>query len=119
MGSSCFILQFVFDFRKDNLMILAIIYLFPYQRPILLDFLKDNLMILEKKSLSLSKTNSPLLKINFFKAYQIWISSDLWINILYIIFSLTYLFLSNLSYAVGQPIEGLGTPDESRTVSSS
>ena len=51
LGSSCFILEFVFDFRKDNLAILVMRYLFPYQRPILLDFWKDNLMILEIKSL--------------------------------------------------------------------
>ena len=51
VGSSCFILQFVFDFRKDNFMILVIRSLFPYQKLILLDFLKDNLMILDIKSL--------------------------------------------------------------------
>ena len=47
LGSSCFILEFVFDFRKDNLVILVMRSLFPYQRSILLDFWKDNLMILE------------------------------------------------------------------------
>ena len=46
LGSSYFILEFVFDFRKENLVIL-VMSLFPYQRPILLDFWKDNLMILE------------------------------------------------------------------------
>ena len=51
LGSSCFILEFVFDFRKDNLAILVMRYLFPYQRSILLDFWKDNLMILEIKYL--------------------------------------------------------------------
>ena len=47
LGISYFILEFVFDFRKDNLVILVMRYLFPYQRPILLDFWKDNLKILE------------------------------------------------------------------------
>ena len=47
LGSSCFILKFVFDFRKDNLVILVMRYFFLYQRPILLDFWKDNLKILE------------------------------------------------------------------------
>ena len=46
-----FILEFVLDFRNDNLMILVIRSLFPYQRPILLDFWEDNLMILEIKYL--------------------------------------------------------------------
>ena len=50
-GSFCFILEFVLDFRKDNLMILVIRSLFPHQRPILLDFWNDNLMILEIKYL--------------------------------------------------------------------
>ena len=49
--SSSFILEFVFDFRKDNLINLVMRYLFPYQKPILLDFWKDNLMILEIRSL--------------------------------------------------------------------
>ena len=30
-GSICFMLEFLLDFRKHNLMILVIIYLFPYQ----------------------------------------------------------------------------------------
>ena len=47
LGSSCFILEFVFDFRKNNLVILVMRSFFPYQRPILLDFWKYNLMILE------------------------------------------------------------------------
>ena len=47
LGSSCFILEFVFDFRKDNLVILVMRSLFPYQIPIILDFWKDNLKILE------------------------------------------------------------------------
>ena len=47
LESSCFTLEFVFDFRKDNLVILVMRSLFPYQRPILLDFLKDNLKMLE------------------------------------------------------------------------
>ena len=47
LGSSCFILKFVFDFRKDNLVMLVMRSLFPYQIPILLDFCKDNLKMLE------------------------------------------------------------------------
>ena len=47
VGSFCFILEFVFDFTKDNLVILVMRYLFSYQRLIILDFWKDNLMILE------------------------------------------------------------------------
>ena len=47
LGSSCFIFEFVFYFRKYNLVILVMRYLFPYQKPILLDFLKDNLKILK------------------------------------------------------------------------
>ena len=50
-GRFCFILEFVLDFRKDNLIILAIRSLFPHQRQILLVFWKDNLMILEIKYL--------------------------------------------------------------------
>ena len=80
VGSSYFILQFVFDFGN-------------------------------KIFLSLLKTNSPLLRINVFEAYQIWILGDPWINILCVIFSLTYLFLSNLPCAIGRSIGGLGTPD--------
>ena len=33
--SVCFILEFLLDYRKDNLVILVIRYLFPYQGPIL------------------------------------------------------------------------------------
>ena len=51
LGSFCFILEFVFDFRKENLAILVMRSLFPYQRSIILDFWKDNLMILETKFL--------------------------------------------------------------------
>ena len=47
LGSSCFILEFVFDFRKDNLVILVMRSFFPNQRPILLDFWKDNFKMLE------------------------------------------------------------------------
>ena len=36
---------------------------------------------------------------------------DPWINIICVIFFLTYLFLSNLSCAVGWPTRGLGTPN--------
>ena len=43
VGSLCFILEFLHDSWKDNLVILAIEYLFPYQRPILLDFWRDNI----------------------------------------------------------------------------
>ena len=49
--SSSFILEFVFDFRKDNLVHLVMRSLFPYQRPILLDFWKDNLAILVIRSI--------------------------------------------------------------------
>ena len=76
LGSSCFILEFVFDFRKDNLAILVMRYLFPYQRPIFLDFWKDNLMILEIKFLLLSKTNSPWLRVDVFEAYRIRMQGD-------------------------------------------
>ena len=44
VGSFCFILGFLLDSWKDNLVILAIESLFPYQRPILLDFWRDNIM---------------------------------------------------------------------------
>ena len=47
----CLILEFVLDFRKDNLVILVIKSFFPYRRPILLDFQNDNLMILVNKYL--------------------------------------------------------------------
>ena len=50
-GSFCFIIEFVLDVMKDNLMIFVIRSFFPYQRPILLNFWKDNLMILVIKSL--------------------------------------------------------------------
>ena len=43
MGSFCFILEFLLDSWKDNLVILVIESLLPYQRPILLDFLRDNI----------------------------------------------------------------------------
>ena len=44
MGSFCFILGFLIHCWKDNLVILAIEYLFPYQIPILLDSWRDNIM---------------------------------------------------------------------------
>ena len=43
VGSFCFILGFLLNSWKDNLVILAIESLFPYQKPILLDFLRDNI----------------------------------------------------------------------------
>ena len=43
VGSFCFILEFLFDSWKDNLVILAIESLIPYQKPILLDLLRDNI----------------------------------------------------------------------------
>ena len=49
MGSLCFILEFLLDSWKDNLVILAIKSLFPYQRPILFDFWRDNIANLEIK----------------------------------------------------------------------
>ena len=64
VGSFCFILEFLPNSWKDNLVILAIESLFPYQIPILLDFLRDNITnLVIKKKISLSKTNSPLLRI--------------------------------------------------------
>ena len=38
MGSFYFILEFLLDSLKDNLVILVVEYLIPYQRPVLLDF---------------------------------------------------------------------------------
>ena len=46
VGSLWFIFEFILDFLKDNLVILVIKSLIPYQRPILHDFWKDNLMVL-------------------------------------------------------------------------
>ena len=43
VGSFCFILGFLLDSWKDNLVILAIESLFPYQGPILLDSWRDNI----------------------------------------------------------------------------
>ena len=43
VGSLCFTLEFLLDPWKDNLVILAIESLFPYQRPILLGFWRDNI----------------------------------------------------------------------------
>ena len=42
VGNLCFILGFLFDSWEDNLVILVIDTLFPYQKPILLDFWRDN-----------------------------------------------------------------------------
>ena len=58
LGSSCFILEFVFDFRKYNLGILVMKSLFPYQISNLLNFWKDNFKILE--------INLLLIKDHFF-----------------------------------------------------
>ena len=44
VGSLCFILGFLPESWKDNLLILAIESLFPYQKLILLDFWRDNIM---------------------------------------------------------------------------
>ena len=44
VGSLCFILEFLHDSWKVNLVNLAIESPFPYQRPILLDFWRDNIM---------------------------------------------------------------------------
>ena len=54
-GNLCFILGFLLDFWKANLVILAIESVIPYQRPILLYFWRDNI------------TN---LAIKFFFPYQ-------------------------------------------------
>ena len=52
VGSFCFILEFLPNSWKDNLVILAIESLFPYQIPILLDFLRDNItnLVIKKKN---------------------------------------------------------------------
>ena len=65
--SSSFILEFVFDFRKDNLVHLVMRSLFPYQRPILLDFWKDNLAILVIRSIFLIKDYFFLIKDYLFE----------------------------------------------------
>ena len=83
-GSSL-ILEFVLDFRKDNLMILLNKSPFPYRRPILLDFRKDNLMMLVKKSLF------PYPRPNLPRSGLI--------------------VLTNLLRVVGRPARGLRTPD--------
>ena len=43
VGIFCFILEFLLDSWKDNLVTLAIESFFPYQRPIILDFWRDNI----------------------------------------------------------------------------
>ena len=43
IGSLCFIPEFLLNPWKDNLVILAIESLFPYQIPIILDFWRDNI----------------------------------------------------------------------------
>ena len=43
VGNFCFILGFLLDSWKDNLLIFVIEFLFPYQRLILLDFWRDNI----------------------------------------------------------------------------
>ena len=63
VGNLCFILEFFLDSWKDNLVILMIIYIFSYQR-LILDFWRDNITILSSSYFSLSKTNSPILRIN-------------------------------------------------------
>ena len=40
--SLCFIFEFPLDSWKDNLVILVVEILLPYQRPIMLDFWRDN-----------------------------------------------------------------------------
>ena len=66
----------------------------------------------DKISLSLSRTNSPLLRIHVFEPYEIWILGDPWINVMCVISSLIYLSITNFSYAVGWLVGGLGIPDE-------
>ena len=90
VGSFCFILRFLLDSWKDNLVILAIESLFPYERLILLDSCRNNITNLVIKCLSLSKTNSLLLRIIVLRRTRL---RDPWINIL---------------YAVGRPTRGLG-----------
>ena len=53
MGILHFILEFLLDYGKDNLVILVI-----------------------RSFFSLSRTNSPLLNIYVFETYQIWILGD-------------------------------------------
>ena len=72
MGSLHFILECLLDYGKDNLIILVIRYFF-----------------------SLSRTNSPLLRIYVFKTYQIWKLGDPWINIFFV------LSTRNFPYVVG------------------
>ena len=43
VGSFRFILEFLLDSWKDNLVILVVESLIPYRRPILLDFWRDNI----------------------------------------------------------------------------
>ena len=42
VGNFCFILEFLLDFWKDNLVMLVVELLIPYQRPILPYFWRDN-----------------------------------------------------------------------------
>ena len=72
----CFILEFLLDFRKDNLVILVIRYLFPYQGLVIPNYPKKK------------RTSYSLLRINVFETYEIWILGDPWINILRVISSL-------------------------------
>ena len=83
--SICFILKFLLDFRKDNLVITI--------------------------SLSLPRTTLSLSRINVFETYEIWILGDPWINILYLISSLIWLSISPFPYEVGWPTGGLGILD--------
>ena len=85
---------------------------FLFYTQFLLDYKEDNLVIFGVKiSLSLLRTNSPLLRIYIFETYEIWILGDMWINILRVIPSLIYLSITNFSYEVGWPAGGLGIPD--------
>ena len=103
-------IQIILDFRKDNLVILLIKSLIPYQRSILPNFWEDNLMVLVIKFIfPYQRPILSLLRINLFEAYRIQMLGDPWTDIQCVILSLSYLFLSIHLYEVGWPIGGLRT----------
>ena len=56
-------------------------------------------------------TNSSLLRIYVFEAYEIWILGDSWINIMRVISSLIYLSITNFSCVIELLTGGLGILD--------
>ena len=56
--------------------------------------------------------------INSFETCEIWTLGNLWINILRVISSLIYLFITNFSYEVGWPVGELGILNEFRIIPS-